>query len=302
MGAEAAAHRQGAGDVARGAALRRAEQVTDLPHREPEPPGPADDGQPPPGVTGVLAEPRGRAPGRPVSRAPPARDVPRWGPPRAGGPWGTPAGPVAPEGGPPPLPAGTVRDAPAAPAGSAGEPSERATAQLGQLRFLHHVVRLATTAQTWDELLDTVVDQTRDALHADVSSLYLLDRDELRLTLAATNGLDKYQIGRATVPFGEGVTGWVAATRQPLVIADVAHDPRFLWVRGIDQKRFVPPPLSAPLALPEKKRRVGGSVAWRRRGALARKNAIVGPFSTSADAMEGAAVFAEKRPPVWRGE
>ena len=37
---------------------------------------------------------------------------------------------------------------------------------------------------TWDELLETVVDGTRDALHADVSSLYLLDRDGAYLTLA----------------------------------------------------------------------------------------------------------------------
>jgi signal transduction histidine kinase len=119
--------------------------------------------------------------------------------------------------------------------------------QLQQLRFLHQVARLATTARTWDELLETVVDGTRDALHADVTSLYLLDRDGAYLTLAATNGLDRYQIGRARVPFGEGVTGRVAAGREPLVIADVRSDPRFLWVRGIDQRRFIASMLSVPL-------------------------------------------------------
>jgi len=120
--------------------------------------------------------------------------------------------------------------------------------QLEQLRFLHHVARLATTARTWDELLDTVVDGTRDALHADVSSLYLLDRDGAYLTLAATNGLDRFQIGRARVPFGEGVTGRVAAERRPLVITDVKADTRFLWVRGLDQRRFVTSMLSVPLS------------------------------------------------------
>src|SRR4051794_13457739 len=120
--------------------------------------------------------------------------------------------------------------------------------QLEQLRFLHRVARLATTARTWDELLETVVDETRDALHATVSSLYLLDRDERHLTLAATNGLDRYQIGRAQVPFGQGVTGRVAQTREPLVIPDVGRDERFLWVRGIDQRRFVASMLSVPLA------------------------------------------------------
>ncbi len=120
--------------------------------------------------------------------------------------------------------------------------------QLAQLRFLHDVARLATTAPTWDELLETVVDGTRDVLHADVSSLYLLDRDGAYLTLAATTGLDRYQIGRARVPFGEGVTGRVAASREPLVIPDVPADPRFLWVRGIDQRRFIASMLSVPLS------------------------------------------------------
>src|SRR5690349_827304 len=119
--------------------------------------------------------------------------------------------------------------------------------QLEQLRFLHEVARLATTARTWDELLETVVDGTRDALHADVSSLYLLDRDGAYLTLAATTGLDRFQIGRARVPFGEGVTGRVAAARTPLVIPDVKSDARFLWVRGVDQRRFVASMLSVPL-------------------------------------------------------
>jgi signal transduction histidine kinase len=120
--------------------------------------------------------------------------------------------------------------------------------QLGQLRFLHRVARLVTTARTWDELLETIVDETRDALHGDVSSLYLLDRDGSRLTLAATNGLDRYQIGRARVPFGEGVTGRVAAERIPMVIPNARDDPHFLWVRGIDQRRYVASMLSVPMS------------------------------------------------------
>jgi signal transduction histidine kinase len=153
------------------------------------------------------------------------------------------------------MPVTTARSAPsAAPTGASAGASvaaatrpQRAPDQLDQLRFLHEVARLATTARTWDELLETVVDRTRDVLHADVSSLYLLDRDGAYLTLAATNGLDRFQIGRARVPFGEGVTGRVAADRRPLVIPDVKADARFLWVRGIDQRRFVASMLSVPL-------------------------------------------------------
>src|SRR6476646_3314458 len=132
-------------------------------------------------------------------------------------------------------------------AGRRSVPVQTPADQLEQLRFLHEVARLATTARTWDELLETVIDRTRDVLHADVSSLYLLDRDGAYLTLAATNGLDRFQIGRARVPYGEGVTGRVAAERKPLAIPDVRADDRFLWVRGIDQRRFVASMLSVPL-------------------------------------------------------
>lgn len=130
------------------------------------------------------------------------------------------------------------------------EPTARrkADAQLDRLRFLYEIARLATTAGTWEELLEIVVDGTRDALHADVSSFYLLDRAGDYLTLAATNGLDRFQIGRARVPYGEGITGRVAAQRAPLVIPDVRSDSRFLWVRGIDQRRFIASMLSVPLS------------------------------------------------------
>ena len=132
---------------------------------------------------------------------------------------------------------------PGTPSPTRGRPQD----PIAELRFLHDLLGIVTTAQTWEELLETVVDGTRDALDASVSSLYLLDRDGTRLTLAATNGLDRFQIGRAVVPFGEGITGRVAATREPMVIPDVAADPRFLWVRGIDQRRFVASMLSVPL-------------------------------------------------------
>lgn len=118
---------------------------------------------------------------------------------------------------------------------------------VAELRFLHQVLRVATTARTWEELLETVVDGTRDALHASVSSLYLLDRDGEQLTLAATNGLDRHHIGRARVKMGEGITGRVAASRQPMAVPDVLADDRFLWVRGLDQRRYIASMLSVPL-------------------------------------------------------
>jgi enoyl-CoA hydratase len=59
---------------------------------------------------------------------------------------------------------------------------------------------------------------------------------------------------------------------------------------------------NAPLALEATKRIVAESADWPSTDAFARQNEITAPVFTSADAMEGAAAFAEKRPPVWRGK
>src|SRR5712691_555025 len=60
--------------------------------------------------------------------------------------------------------------------------------------------------------------------------------------------------------------------------------------------------LRAPLALAATKRVIAESPDWPRGEAFARQGEIIGPVFTSADAMEGAIAFAEKRPPAWRGE
>jgi enoyl-CoA hydratase len=59
---------------------------------------------------------------------------------------------------------------------------------------------------------------------------------------------------------------------------------------------------NAPLALAATKRVIVESADWPAEEAFARQDAITRPVFTSADATEGAAAFAQKRPPVWRGE
>lgn len=58
----------------------------------------------------------------------------------------------------------------------------------------------------------------------------------------------------------------------------------------------------APLALAASKRVVVESADWDTHEAFARQGEIISPIFGSADAMEGAVAFAEKRSPVWRGE
>ncbi len=114
--------------------------------------------------------------------------------------------------------------------GSRPDPERR----LRELEFLHEFAQLATQARDWDELMNTVIERTTVAMHVDVCSLYLLDRDGDRLTLAATNGLDPGHVGKVSLAYGEGITGAVAKSRRPIAVPDVRVEPRFKWVRGYD--------------------------------------------------------------------
>jgi len=60
--------------------------------------------------------------------------------------------------------------------------------------------------------------------------------------------------------------------------------------------------LGAPLALAASKRVITESAGWPAGEAFARQSELIRPVFGSKDATEGAVAFAEKRPPVWRGE
>ncbi len=128
--------------------------------------------------------------------------------------------------------------APPPAASSAPVPVATEPRRIEELTFLAEVAHHAASARTWDELMDTIIDEAKSAARADVCSLYLLDRDGTGVTLAATNGLDPEAVGVARLRLGEGITGLVARDRTPIASLDVRTDSRFAWIRGVDKSRF----------------------------------------------------------------
>jgi GAF domain-containing protein len=76
-------------------------------------------------------------------------------------------------------------------------------------------------------LLGSIVEVARAIFHARAASVLLLDEatDELVFEAVVGEGEDTL-VGRRFAS-GTGIAGWVLGTRQPLVLADVATDPRF---------------------------------------------------------------------------
>jgi sugar diacid utilization regulator/putative methionine-R-sulfoxide reductase with GAF domain len=110
--------------------------------------------------------------------------------------------------------------------------------ELRELLYLQKLAVEAASTMERDELLSLVIRETTGVLDADVCALYLYDQDRAKLVLTATNGLNQEAVGKVELAPGKGITGAVALARQPLSISDVANDPRFEWIAGLDEERF----------------------------------------------------------------
>lgn len=109
---------------------------------------------------------------------------------------------------------------------------------LRELEFLQTLSRQAAATVDSEELVSLIIRETTSAMGIDVCTLYLLSESGRELVLTATNGLNERMIGRCSLRVGQGITGWVAQSRQPRLVAEVARDPHWKWVPGLDEERF----------------------------------------------------------------
>jgi GAF domain-containing protein len=76
------------------------------------------------------------------------------------------------------------------------------------------------------DLLQSVVEVARAIFAARASSVFLLDEDADELVFEAVAGEGAESLIGQRIPSSTGIAGWVLVTRQPLVIEDLANDPR----------------------------------------------------------------------------
>lgn len=84
-----------------------------------------------------------------------------------------------------------------------------------------------TAPVAYNELLDMIITTAAQVLQAKAASLFLIDHETQELVFEVALGESAAVARRFRVPLGQGIAGWVAATGQPLAIADASQDPRF---------------------------------------------------------------------------
>ncbi|MBM3678829.1 MAG: GAF domain-containing protein [Actinobacteria bacterium] len=97
------------------------------------------------------------------------------------------------------------------------------------LRLLTTTIEAVNSSLDLQEVLELVAHEVASALHTDACFVYLHDDKTAELVLRATHGTaveDHTHVPRMRI--GEGITGFAAAERRPVMIASDAHlDPRF---------------------------------------------------------------------------
>lgn len=83
------------------------------------------------------------------------------------------------------------------------------------------------SALTEEALIDQVMHVAEDVLRFQACSLFVLDPETDSFVLRGSTSRLKEQIGEITYARGEGCTGWVCETGQPVLLSEPQSDPRW---------------------------------------------------------------------------
>jgi two-component sensor histidine kinase len=99
-------------------------------------------------------------------------------------------------------------------------------------------------------MLGVVVEMATQVMQAKVCSLMLIDKAGDKLVPVATQAQSPGYASRPAIRVGQGITGQVAQTGQPVTVSDVRADPRYLF-REMAEREGLVSLLSVPLVVRE---------------------------------------------------
>ena len=121
------------------------------------------------------------------------------------------------------------------------------TALESRVRELNAILRAGravASTLSLEDVLELILHSAKELLGATEGSVMLFDEEKRLLHIAASVGLSP-DAAKKPIQIGEGVAGWVAEFREPVVLSGDVKDPRFR--RFIPKDRSVTSAMSAPL-------------------------------------------------------
>jgi GAF domain-containing protein len=101
---------------------------------------------------------------------------------------------------------------------------------LSKQRLLHQVTIAATSVGTLDEALANAVQGLQVTMGGDHISILLANSVKKVLEVKSYIGYPEDSVANLQIPFGEGVTGWVAANQQTKRINDINQENQYIKV------------------------------------------------------------------------
>jgi two-component system NarL family sensor kinase len=116
-----------------------------------------------------------------------------------------------------------------------------------ELALLRELIQAASSGPGVEPLAAAAARMITAATNTDVCFVHVLDDTERSLTLTGATPPFDSEVGKIRLPLGQGVSGWVARNREPVVIVhDKEDDPRYLpfeSLRGSDFMSMVSVPM-----------------------------------------------------------
>ncbi len=106
------------------------------------------------------------------------------------------------------------------------------------LETLHSIVQEVNSAPDLETALDTIVRRVKQAIKADVCSVYLTDFKRRSHVLRATDGLRKEAVGKVELPLHRGLIGLVCERAEPINIDDGPSHPRYMFTAETGETVF----------------------------------------------------------------
>ena len=106
------------------------------------------------------------------------------------------------------------------------------------LTILEDISTLISHSRDLQQTLNSIVATVAERMGTEVCSIYILDRQNKRLTLRATMGLDEESVGKVSMGTGEGLTGLVIEKMKPVMVVDALKHPRYKYFPETHEERF----------------------------------------------------------------